>query len=115
MGKLIELAERCEKAGAEEQRALLDEAWDALGPAVNWTAAQARRFGMMMDADAYESAAMLLVPEGWDYLICRVDGEIQCEIGPSNSFKNVGLVNAATPALAICASSLRARDGGEGL
>lgn len=55
---LLQLAERLEAAAADEQRALIWEAGVALRLAGD-------RMKYMLQAEAYESAAMMLVPEGW--------------------------------------------------
>lgn len=132
---LTELADRCERAGADEQRELLIEAFrivkgpcptvrqvrqpdgsfwpgDGLGPYTDkykeWSATS-NRFNRMLDAEAYESAALMLVP---NWLFPMIDGT-------SNSVKLVNAIGLAirgdnhasqgqTLALALCASALRA-------
>jgi hypothetical protein len=117
--ELLVLAERVEQATADQQAELLADAWDALGPIANWTGDQARRFGMMMDAEAFESAAMSLVPDGWCvFLNAYVDGaEVALEddrVDPVR-FPSVH-AEAVTPALALVSASLRAMAAmGEGL
>lgn len=59
---LLELAEKVKAGAAQQQAGLLSDAWDALGPVANWTAEQARRFGNCIDAEAFESAALMLLP-----------------------------------------------------
>jgi len=93
MNALTTLAERCESAGADEQRALLEEAWnavfeapkhyrvsvqsdgtpwpgDGIGPyteeAKEWLTAN-RKFHACVTASAYVDAALMFVPEGMRY------------------------------------------------
>jgi hypothetical protein len=111
---LLALAERCEQAAAEQQRDLLEEAWWALSGMASsrarGLAAIDQRFLKMLEAEAYESAAMTLVPEGMDW---QVGHGIETEHGgrPSNyAWCGEGegeLRFAATPALALCAAALR--------
>ena len=61
---ILALADRVEKAEASEQAEMIADAWDVLGPIRKWESAEAARFADMLDAEAYESAAMMLVPEG---------------------------------------------------
>lgn len=115
----IALAERVERAGADQQGQMLERAWETLAE----HSAEFRRFAtahpprgfdnnagkfsMMLDAMAYESAAMMLVPEG-SYV------EIS---GPSNcggwackvDFRHTAF--ATTPALALTSAALRAQAG----
>jgi hypothetical protein len=83
-GKLLELAAKCEAANADEQGALISEAWDLLNPSptcafkasiddparlamLAWQKLH-QEFWPKLSAKAYESAAIALVPEGmtWD-------------------------------------------------
>jgi hypothetical protein len=124
------LAQRCEAATADEQREILTAAWEAIhgpslvpisphhvGAAKGWT-----RFQRMLIVEAYESAAMTLVPEGWQgsrlhwwtgsKAVCElvethlVDGQWVREIG----WLGRATGEAETCALALCAASLRARN-----
>jgi hypothetical protein len=75
---MLALAERAEKADASEQGAILEGAWLLLNGGWNlrdvsdasidgfmsWERAK-RPFDRMLGAEAYESAAMTLLPEGW--------------------------------------------------
>ena len=118
---LLALGERVEGASIDEQRALLIEAFIAiLGPASilkksgirawnpHWT-----RFNRMLGADAFESAAMMLVPEDMRdeieittlYCVARVTinmnhGDDGCPFYGSNDCNSISL--------AICAAALRA-------
>lgn len=136
---LLELAERCEGASADEQREMLLLAFEAampmprptriarqpdgahwpgdgIGPYTSEFSAwseMGRRFRKMLDALAFESAAMMLVPEGWNGFI-RFSTENEAMAGiydPADGFwgdpsQSLG----KTPALALTAASLRARE-----
>ena len=62
---------------------------------------------------AYLDAAMSLVPEGWEPIIdCRRTIEVQLEtiaVDPGTLDPRKVYATGATPALALCAASLRAR------
>ena len=74
---LLALADRCEAAPPEQQRALLEEARRLLFPEPEmgdlrlssspyWAWASADDlFGTQLDHHAYESAALSMLPEGW--------------------------------------------------
>lgn len=106
---LLELAERCEKASADEQRALIWECGLALRRAGD-------RMRALFDAGGFESAALTLVPEGWDthlHIHATIDGSALAFLtdrGWLNEKPDGRLLqaDAATPALALCAASLRA-------
>lgn len=127
MTDLHKLAERAAAGSAEQQADLLADAWDALGPIARWSAPQVRRFGMMIDAGAYESAALMMVPEdsgfqidnGLSHWIALGDKAALCGRatidypkpdydGNGDSWISVRVL-AATPALALTAAALRAR------
>lgn len=117
---LHDLAARCESAAEAEQRELLDEAWDAVAPMFprDLLADRAARFGRMFDAEAYESAALMLVPEGWAWMAgCAAGETFFATLSPTDeSGIEADMIdtNAATPALALCAAALRARAQIEG-
>lgn len=112
------LADRVEKATAEQQGDMLEAAWNAVGHIARPTPEKASSFARKIDAEAYESAALMLVPEGeghWPQVYytginpnnpnsqrCRV------EIW-GNGQRRRARSNAATPALAFCAAALRAQ------
>lgn len=107
---LLDLAERCEKATEEQQRALLLEAFDAVF--LDDPEARFLRFRRLVDAGAYLDAAMTLVPDGYDWIIGRTnDGlTIPAEVGGrGDEYMRFG----NTPALALCAAALRARSQDE--
>jgi hypothetical protein len=109
--EIIALAERCEGASAAQQDELIDDAWDVLGPIRHWTAEQAARIAEMLDAEAYESAAMILVPHGLLWTMDSWEGSrwsagIWCDRRwlVHTSEKRT----SKTPALALTSASLRA-------
>lgn len=112
------LIERLEGATADEQRELLIAAYGAihgLNPCLEDglpTQEGAHRFLAMLDAEAYESAALTLVPA---HCSCAVyvhsDGKGGAEV---SAMFGQRAADAPTPALAICIASLKARAGGEG-
>lgn len=116
-----ELIARLEAATADHQRELLFEAFEAVHPypghehylvdEIDWTWDRLRqRFAAMVAAEAYESAALTLVPEGGTavfHLFNHRDGFWECDLGSTGpDFRG----QAATPALAIAAATLRAKD-----
>lgn len=113
---LVELAERCEAATATEQEALLREA----GRLVLRDEARLGAFICMLGADAFESAAMALLPEFMPFHLDRDRNDLLCYASIWQVNRLVGWsLKASTPALALCAACLRARAalsslGGEG-
>lgn len=62
-------------------------------------------------------AAMTLVPEGCDWLLDNFDGECgkpSAWVHKRGSAEEITSITGATPALALCAASLRARAGAMG-
>jgi hypothetical protein len=108
---LIALIARVEAATADEQpRAML-----AVVDALNLPNDPHRRVVNMIYAEAYESAAMTLVPEGWrvyrmERLSCAPDAEWRADI--IKTYGSVGQNARASHlalALALTAAALRAR------
>lgn len=121
---LLALADKCEVADASEQRELLEAAWRKLRgdefvtSGVNYF----YRFQAMLDAEAYESAALMLLPDmtGKEW---SLDYALRDErFGPYQARFNQWaakddpeemspqwIANGYTPALAITAAALRAR------
>lgn len=156
--EILALAARAEGAEAEEQREMILRAWAAVNPApsirvnrqpdgtpwpgdgigpytIDYTAWSARRrkLSAMLDAGAYESAAIMLIPEGWRLSRLEEDwrtGKWHAQLserpteGQLRAFdegRTVGLNTAetgedgaATAALAVDAAALRAIAAGEG-
>ena len=61
---LPEIATACESAGQERQKELLARAFKAMRPFPEPVPSIAK-FGILLDADAYLDAAMMLLPEGY--------------------------------------------------
>lgn len=104
--ELIALAERCEAAGAGEQEELLEYAWLLVNCEHETPDDSDEMMGLfdrlraMLAVEAYESAALMLVPEGKGFVVM------------GNGAKVGGCIAASsTPALAIVAAALRARAG----
>ena len=117
------LANRAETAPAEMAAAILEDAWEFIAPLWNLSsvalAQKAALFAGYMDARAFLDAAMTLVPEGWahgyDWNAKHKGAHAWCEFIPEAPFRPEELLsrhsrNCATPALALCAAALRARD-----
>lgn len=119
MSELLKLAERCEKASGPD-RELFWQAYEAVFGKANaeiidqfpghkmpdtW-----ERFRKLLDAGGFLDAAMTLVPEGYSYgagtTFYERKGWAYCIEYGASGFKNI---DAATPALALCAAALRAR------
>lgn len=121
MTNLLQLAERCEGADASMQGALLEEAWETMAEhsadfrafataPISGFGNNAGKFGMAIDAHAYESGALSLVPEDSKWSITSGGGanEWQAWVWPAEGGRPDWRI-AATPALALCAAALRAR------
>lgn len=117
-----ELIERLEKATGNDPE-LIGRAFLALNPvprdsleALKAHSAKAMRFKRMLDAEAYESAALTLVPSGkghdpWWMLKAAWRGIAKAEVwvnGKGRPYRG----EATTPALAICIAALRAKEAG---
>ncbi len=131
-----ELAAACEAAEGPS-RELMEAVFDAIDPAPdcdwqNWSSERISKqdaddkaafsawldrdkrrmkFYRLLDAEAYLDAAMLMVPEGW-----HIEGFKQgCGATPVrivvHCWYDIERGSAKTPALALCAASLRARAG----
>jgi hypothetical protein len=108
--------DQIETATAEQQHALLEAAWRKLrgDEYVKTGVNHFYRFQALLDAEAYLDAALMLVPEGWETAI-YLGGEntvVQMETEAMRQrmyfYPIEGL--GATPALAICAAILRAKE-----
>lgn len=131
MADLTDLIARCENAGESEQRHMLELAWQELHnefpSTVEWANQPAFRFARMLNAEAYLSAAEMLVPEGRKWSIgpgrrqsFKIGGTRFANLIKTTSeceaewfwralvFGHDG--SASTPALALLAASLRAME-----
>jgi len=119
---LTKLAAICASASAQDQRALMEHAYTLIFPrqytgglhpqsgwAGNWL-----EFEAMLDARAYESAALLLVPEGmatnlttpsWDRSAAMINYLPAIAVVHAPSGKRTA--EASTAGLAITAAALR--------
>ena len=107
-GKLLELAAKCCMAASDEQGALLSDAWDLIAPVkgIAWARGYAGTFASMVDAGAFESAALLLIPgDQWGYQMMPQFGVVR---HPDQREKDAE-AHGRTPALAFTAACLRAR------
>lgn len=105
------LIPRIEQATAEQVRELLEEAWNTIAPGrgVSWALANARRFTVMLDAEAWTSAAEMLVPETHFWSICMKGGATGFSACCQARGDALERSDAATPALALAAACLRAK------
>lgn len=121
------LAARVEAAEAADQCALLIEAFEGInGPRCRNTVHGTLKFAdgwfafkKMLDAEAYESAALQLVPEGWTRLTDNTDGreivELYCPDYDKHGWVPQPIERGSHPtslALAMCAAALLARARG---
>lgn len=101
---LLKLAERCEATTADEQLSLLLEVGEFIFAE---EPTKLRRFKEKLFVEAFESAAMTLVPEGVNYDLLGRNGYKSVAVIYGQHRKFVGAGEAL--ALAICAAALRAR------
>ena len=107
---LSELIAALERAEASQQDELVRRAL-RFAVAHGWvTAAACERAMRMCDAEAYESAALALVPEGHNALIYTTGA---ARVWPIEGRRSYDLSYGRTPALALWVAVLKAR-GGEG-
>lgn len=106
---------RIEAAGVEQQAGLLREAATVLLGSVP------DRMNRMLAAEAWESAAMMLVPNGYAWAFTNIKGGgyerrdfSACSAALGDLSGNPIHANAATPALALASAALRARTGDDG-
>jgi len=119
------LSQRIQTASADETRALLEEAYEAVhGKSCDWfryygeidQKHDARAFDNMLNAEAYLDAAMMLLPEGWMWSIGSdgpEEGPWACLTAIKDLCEDISCC-AATPALALCAAALIAREASNG-
>lgn len=124
MSDKFDLVERIIAATAAEQRLLLAEAFNLLfpeptDPEPEWHGVglrhplfhqwytRKRRFITLLDAEAYENAAFLLVPEGWHWTVNDFGNKASAYIiNADNDMVRARNQFQATAALAITAVSL---------
>lgn len=106
--KMLELAARVEAATADEQPMLLKEAADLIFSDDEEARCKTARFIFI---EAFESAAMALLPEGWGYSICPKSTLLTR--GPVSGRQEQVMARGAIPALAVTAAALRARAASE--
>jgi len=123
---LVELAARVKAATAEQQAELLNDAFAVVfGPPKRvmdddgvWLELRVR-FDGLLKWRAFESAAMTLVPEGWDWSAGTGRGTGWATLGLKVTDRIGGSSDdeisreASTPALALVAACLRARAAAE--
>jgi len=113
-----DLIARIEAAQPGETRGLLELAWNAVHDhqKAPWQKLAVgdgmERFRRFLEAEAYFDAAMMLVPEGWRYGIMGRAGYVECGIGPEEECA-VFTGRSETPALALAAASLKAKDASD--
>lgn len=110
---LASLLERVEKATADDQWDLLRAVRQALVPISEASSAEdddsAYRYAAMLDANAYESAALALVGRvqpGWGWA-ASAENKAWLWSPEKPSPKRQNVANGATPALALIAALLR--------
>lgn len=117
---LNQLADACEQATPEQQRELLERAFDAVFPltsAGHWLSPSVPspyfvrhlRFRRMLDAEAYESAAMMFVPEEYRDNFAFSSGSVFLGLDQFDPWSSDYSGGGETFALALLAASLRAR------
>ena len=114
------LIARIEAAGPEDQASLLLDAAIEISNG-SWGADKIMAFDWMLDAKAYESAALMLVPDEHRYLLDkrsradrRQDG-YRANVWQAPAVEYEATLSwARTPALAIAAAALKARAAKEG-
>jgi len=77
---------------------------------------QATRLTMPPAYTASIDAAMTLVPEGWGRMFNQSENGLHCNVCLARSYPTNAVVysEAATPAIALCIASLRARSADNG-
>jgi hypothetical protein len=117
VSQLLDLAERCEKATGPDRELDLEIAiavWGRPGVLVmrHDPETNTNREYTHWDFTASIDAAMTLVPEGWFFSgldQCSPSVQVWTEGNKARYSPQLDGLHAATPALALCAASLRAR------
>lgn len=111
---MTDLIQRVE-AAKEPRRELFGEAFKVLHPtfdSLNWRQTPGLeqlyyRFAAMLDAQAWTSAAEMLVPEGWGFnIVMHTDKAASVRLFSDGPVTDV--IRAAHPSLALLAAVLRA-------
>jgi len=92
-----------------------EAAWEAIygKDPLWWDPALRFRFNRMLDAEAYLDAAVMLVPEGWEWCVDNWDGPPPTRWCAWGQFPNKGPGDdhyAETPALALLAAIVKAKN-----
>ena len=119
-----DLAAWAERAKPEEQRAVLEKVFallkpeppkgNSLAPTRQWRVWEDDKilFTAMLAIGAYESAALMLVPEGWEVSMYFAMASFRPEVQLENEATRIKWEppitgNASTPALALIAAIVR--------
>lgn len=104
---LTALAARMQEAQADEQETLLIQAWAVIGTSMG---EPYNRFCWMIEAGSFESAALMLVPQGWGYQMKQYadDDDAEAIIWGGGGFDPSLTSDARSPALAIASAALLA-------
>lgn len=120
---MSDLIERLERADGPSRR-LFAEVFKAIFPPVlskdstveecERADLRAYRFFRMLDAEAWESAALMLVPGGWTGFVA-VDADNETWLWPCNSIMTRGFrIAHKISAIALCIATLKAKDADNG-
>lgn len=119
MDELSKLAERCEQAEWSEQGTLLLDAWDVIAPlnGLDWASSHAGTFCAMIEVGAFESAALMLLPEGMaanieiraSHRSSRSGAYARITLIEENGFASGDEGHGAVISLAILTAGLRSR------
>lgn len=120
---LNDLATRVEAGGADMQARLFEESWDTLAQhsasfrtfacaPCSGFGTNAGHFAAMLEARAFESAAVMLVPDRYAFGVGSASYDMDkswawCD-GPWNAVPSPEDNQSTTPALALTAAALRA-------
>jgi len=110
MDELVKLAERCEAADDNSDALLFMEAFEAIFGGRKSLGLQWSKFCAMLDAEACENAALILLPEGWEW---NWHGPAQTAVVHPTGFQHKTAYRgySAYPALALLAAICRAKAG----
>lgn len=111
----LEAIARAENAGSDDQREVLEDAWEIIAPSLprDGLGDKVRRFGQYIDAKAHLDAAMMLVPVSmaWSLYSDGPTYDASATIGPhprkGELLEDRYIGEASTPALALVVAALR--------